>query len=225
MSAGGAQRELRHRRAGACVARHRLHLAVARAAGPVLRADLPVAARHVVAGGEEHLPAQHGDAPVEVGGEELLGDEQRRAAEHLRADRAGTPRSSAHLCTAAEKEPSGSLTTTGQPSSPTSAHERARGDHQGARRGDALAAQQLLQEDLVAAADDRLRVVDHRHVEHLGAQRELEGGLAHAGERADEEGVVLAQLVDLVEADAVQRRRSCARPPAPAGRASRGWRG
>src|SRR5690606_6280176 len=64
------------------------------------------------------------------------------------------------------------------------------------------AGEQLREVDLVAAAEDRARVVDHRDAERLRPLRETEGGQIRPGQAAQEERVVLRDPVEIAESDA-----------------------
>ena len=72
------------------------------------------------------------------------------------------------------------------------------GEHHRRRHGDALRLEELVQIDLVGAADHRLRVVDDRHALAAGALREAVGIAVDRGRRPDEQAVEFGEFCELL---------------------------
>jgi hypothetical protein len=74
-------------------------------------------------------------------------------------------------------------------------------DHQGARDGDAVACQQFRQIDLVVAAEDGIRIVDHHQPLRLGGAGKAVGVVVGVGGVADEQGIEFREPVEIVPGD------------------------
>jgi hypothetical protein len=192
---GDAQHALGHMVEG-----HRLDLPVAVLRRPGLAHDLPVARDHVIAAGIERLARQHAHAPVELGREELLDQEQVRALEDGLALLAQLARVGAAHDALGERAV-GVLQHARVAHAPLDlVGVDAVGDP-GAWRRDLVLLEGLLQEDLVAAAQDRERVVDHRQTLDRRALGEAEGVVVDGRRLADEERVELRQTAVVVARD------------------------
>ncbi len=168
------------------------------------------------------LPPSTPTRQSNVGRHEGLGEQEVGVLEHLRGERLRAPALSTFL-TPREKDESGTFSTIGKPSSSAAGRHRARRRAITRRRhGDAVRGQQLVQVDLVGAADHRDRVVDDRHALLHGAAGEAVGVVVDRRRLADEQRVELGEPGEVAAGDRLDLDAAASRRCATSASA---WRG
>src|SRR5882672_5902638 len=162
----------------------RLVLALLRALLAVV-VDLPVAVGHVVAADEQRLAVEHRDAPVELRGHERLHDHQVAARQEALQTRGELlTRIGAEY---AFRERAVRLLEHARQAELADDVVRARvADHHRRRNREVEPFRKLDEIHLVAAADDRLGVVDHHHPLRARPAREPVGVVVDVGGLANE---------------------------------------
>ncbi len=185
-AAGGLQYPLRH-----LVKRQRLD--AAHVEGVLAAANAVAGFGPVAAAGEQRRAVEKADAPVKLGGDPALHQQQGGAAQPL-VQQAGqlllvaghgqipSLRPVGHLHHQRQAEPLHQL---------IHMVAAAAGHHHGGRHGHAAAHHQLVEVELVAAGEDGAGAVDHRHLELFGAMGKFEGVVADCGFGPQPEGVEL----------------------------------
>src|SRR5690606_28487203 len=174
--------------------------------------DLPMAAGHEVAAREERLSVEDADAPIELRGQERLHDDEIAARKELlkpgrelvarrRPEHPFGERAVRLLQHARQTELGDDLVGLGAVDDERRRH----------RKVEPL--RELEKVDLVAAADDRLRIVDHDEAFGARPARETIGVMVHARRLADEERVEFREPPVVVSgqelhAEAVRSRRA-----------------
>ncbi len=190
-AAGGLQYPLRH-----LVKRQRLD--AAHVEGVLAAANAVAGFGPVAAAGEQRRAVEKADAPVELGGDPALHQQQGGAAQPL-VQQAG------QLLLVAGHGQIASLCPVGHLHHQRQAEPlyqlihmvaAAAGDHHGGRHGHAAAHHQLVEVELVAAGQDGAGAIDHRHLELLGTVGKFEGVVADCGFCTQPEGVELRQPLD-----------------------------
>ena len=164
---------------------------VACAAGLALD-DLPVPGGHVILAGEQRPPVEDADAPVELGGQPFLRDDQLRLLQqrvHLREQFLLR----FHLDHPERKRAVGLLEHARQPEAGNDLGHVVVVHHQRARRGNVVAGEQFGEIHLVGALEDRFRIVDHHQAFRGRPPREAVGVVVDEGGVADEQRVELGQ--------------------------------
>ncbi len=162
--------------------------------------DLPVILGHEVLADEQRLAGQDADPPVESGRHELLRQDQVGILEQLARDalelalvvdpdHAARERAVRHLQHHREAKRR------------RDALQMLPVEHQRLGRRHVVGGQQLGQIDLVGAAQDRARVVEHRHALPLGLAGEAVGVVGQRRGLTDQEGVELGQPQEVLLAD------------------------
>ncbi len=187
-AAGGLQHPLRH-----LVEWQRLD--AAHVEGVLAAADAVARFGPVAAAGKQRRAIEKADAPVELGGDPALHQQQGGAAQPL-VQQAGQLLLVAGHGEIAPLRPVGHLHHQRQ-AEPL--HQlihmvaAAAGHHHGGRHGHAAAHHQLVEIELVAAGEDGAGAVDHRHLELFGTVGKFEGVVADCGFGTQPEGVELRQ--------------------------------
>ena len=164
--------------------------------------DLPMAARHLILADEQRLAVEHADAPVEIGRHEFLREQEIGVLEQP-LGQVLQLREILDLMHAARERAVGNLD-----------------HHRPAQRGLGLACRssssasitvggdrhavrlhQLVQIDLVGAADHRGGIVDDRHAFLQRAAGEAIGVIVDRGRRANEQAVVFGEFGELLARD------------------------
>ncbi len=190
-AAGGLQHPLRH-----LVEWQRLD--AAHVEGVLAAADAVARFGPVAAAGEQRRAVEKADAPVKLGGDPALHQEQGGAAQPL-VQQPGQLLLVAGHGEIAPLRPVGYLHHQRQ-AEPL--HQfiyvvaAAAGHHHGGGHGHAAAHHQLVEVELVAAGEDGAGAVDHRHLELFGTMGKFEGVVADRGFGAQPEGVELRQPLD-----------------------------
>ncbi|KFF33766.1 hypothetical protein G039_0316595 [Pseudomonas aeruginosa VRFPA01] len=199
---GRLQSQLQHRRRH-LLQRYGAALAVDVLAVGLVVVDLPVAARHEVLAGVQRLAVEHTDAPVVLGVEELLRQQQDRTLEQL-ARRRQQFAVVVDLDHATGEAAIGNLQHQREAQAPGHPLPVLRAflvEDLGERHAQLPATEQVGQVDLVGAAQDRCRVVHHHQAFALGLLGEAIGVVVDPGGLADQQGVELGQACVVLASD------------------------
>ncbi len=190
-AAGGLQHPLRHFGEGQ-------RLDPAHVEGVLAAADAVAGLGPVAAAGEQGGAVEKADAPVELGGDPALHQQQGGACQPFVQQAGELGLVARH----GEIPPLGAVGHLDHQRQTETLHQlvhvlaAAPGHHHGGRHGHAASHHQLVEVELVAAGEDGPGAVDHGHLELLGTAGELEGVVADCGLGAQPKGVELRQPLD-----------------------------
>ncbi len=157
--------------------------------------NLPVALGHEVLAGKDRLAVEHTDAPVVLGVEKLLGQQQHRVFEQLGG---GLEQGflAFHLDYATREAAVGDLQHQRETQALADPFEILRSllvENLGGGHAQLMAVEQVSEVDLVGTAQDRCRVVHDHQAFAFGFFGEAIGVVVDTGGLADQQGVVLGQ--------------------------------